>query len=295
MVDLATSTEYDTNNLWKLRYSGYSRSAVKAEKLSSGLRINKASDDASGLAIADKLRTQKNSIQQSVSNANSAVAMIQIADKAMGEQSNILDIVKTKLIQAATATTSNEGRQAVAKDINKLLTQLDNIASQTNYNGMSLLQKADTDTTATVALQFQVGEKSTNTISTTGTVQSNTTGLAQSSPTDTLADLKTDTTGTGIGLTSSNSKTYLTVVDLALSDLNSFRSNFGSTQNQVEAATRNMMTQVTNIAAAESVIRDVDYASESANFSKYTVIASASTYAESQANSRPNDVLKLLN
>ncbi|MFA6684978.1 MAG: flagellin, partial [Arcobacteraceae bacterium] len=87
------------------------------EKLSSGLRINKASDDASGLAIADKLRTQASSIGQAISNGNSAVALLQIADKAMAEQSNILDIVKQKLIQASTATTSSAGREAISKDI----------------------------------------------------------------------------------------------------------------------------------------------------------------------------------
>ncbi|MGE4463318.1 MAG: flagellin, partial [Arcobacter sp.] len=82
------------------------------EKLSTGLRINKASDDASGLAIADKLRTQATSINQGISNGNSAVALLQIADKSMGEQSNILDTIKAKLIQANTDTTSDEGRQS---------------------------------------------------------------------------------------------------------------------------------------------------------------------------------------
>ncbi len=91
------------------------------EKLSSGLRINKASDDASGMAIADKLRTQASSIGQGIANANSANALIQIADKAMAEQSNILDIVKTKLIQGSTSTTSTEGKEAIRKDIQKLL------------------------------------------------------------------------------------------------------------------------------------------------------------------------------
>src|SRR5574344_2057835 len=110
------------------------------EKLSTGLKINKASDDASGLAIADKLRTQATSINQGIANGNSAVALLQIADKSMGEQSNILDTVKAKLIQANTDTTSADGRDAIRKDINKLLKQLDNIASQTNYNGTSILQ-----------------------------------------------------------------------------------------------------------------------------------------------------------
>ncbi|RXJ75117.1 flagellin, partial [Aliarcobacter skirrowii] len=110
------------------------------EKLSSGLKINKASDDASGLAIADKLRTQVTSINQGIANGNSAIALLQIADKSMAEQSNILDTIKAKLIQANTDTTSDDGRTAIAKDVAKLLQQLNNIAEQTNYNGTNLLQ-----------------------------------------------------------------------------------------------------------------------------------------------------------
>jgi flagellin len=139
------------------------------EKLSTGLRINKASDDASGLAIADKLRTQSTSINQGISNGNSAVALLQIADKSMGEQSNILDTIKAKLIQANTDTTSNDGREAIRKDISKLLTQLDNVAAQTNYNGTSLL--ADVKNGAltgkeAAALNFQIGADNSNIIST---------------------------------------------------------------------------------------------------------------------------------
>jgi len=264
------------------------------EKLSSGFRVNKASDDASGLAIADKLRTQKNSIGQSIDNANSAVALIQIADKAMAEQSTILDIVKTKLIQAATATTSEDGRSSIAKDIHKLLTQLDGIAEQTNYNGKVLLQETSSNTGATGTLTFQLGEKALNTISITGTIQSNTTGLAQSSPTDNLADLKSDTSGDGSSLTQDFSKNYLKVIDLALNDLNSMRADFGSTQNQIQSATRNLLTAKTNIAAAESVIRDVNYSEESAEFNKTNIIGQASIYAQSQANARPQSILKLL-
>src|SRR5574344_14958 len=128
------------------------------EKLSTGLKINKASDDASGLAIADKLRTQVTSINQGVSNGNSAIALLQIADKSMAEQSKILDTVKSKLIQANTDTTSADGRESIRKDINKLLEQLDNIAKQTNYNGTSLLQKSSTSKDASDSLKFQIGE-----------------------------------------------------------------------------------------------------------------------------------------
>src|SRR5574344_1450819 len=128
------------------------------EKLSTGLKINKASDDASGLAIADKLRTQATSINQGIANGNSAVALLQIADKSMGEQSNILDTVKAKLIQANTDTTSDDGRAAIAKDISKLLAQLNNIATQTNYNGTNLLQATRTNTAEQTGLSFQIGE-----------------------------------------------------------------------------------------------------------------------------------------
>src|SRR5574344_2048039 len=126
--------------------------ANSLEKLRTGLKINKASDDASGLAIADKLRTQVTSINQGISNGNSAIALLQIADKSMAEQSKILDTVKAKLIQANTDTTSDDGREAIRKDITKLLTQLDNIAQQTNYNGTNLLQNTRAANTSLTAL-----------------------------------------------------------------------------------------------------------------------------------------------
>jgi flagellin len=141
------------------------------EKLSSGLRINKAADDASGMAIADKLRTQASSLGQGISNANSGSALITIADKAMGEQSNILDTVKTKLIQAATSTTSAEGREAIRKDVQKLLQQLDNISEQTNYNGVNLLDKKGAE------FSFQVGEDSSFDIGLKTAYSVNTQGL----------------------------------------------------------------------------------------------------------------------
>lgn len=411
------------------------------EKLSSGLRINKAADDASGMAIADKLRTQPSSLGQSISNANSANALVQIADKAMAEQSNILDIVKQKLIQASTSTTSAEGRDAIRKDITKLLSQLDNIASQTNYNGINLLD------TKGKPFTFQVGEFANNSITATTAYAANTSGLGGGSEeiaTGTNIDaggtmqivgktveLKdtdvnasgTDSTGTaGLnitvsgkvgkftaevattvdlskesadtkaaitamvanmttgatlsgdtltitsgssmdfkdielsaatvksaaaskitlndggaedstftvinnnditgtsgevnitsatamtggkllsdlknlaedGLTSDVAESFMATIDEALSQLNTVRSDFGSTQNQLDSFIRNAMTTQTNIKAAESVIRDVDYAAESANFNKQNIIAQAGTFALSQANNVQQNILKLL-
>ena len=257
------------------------------EKLSSGLRINKASDDASGLSIADKLRTQASSIGQSISNANAGVSLVQIADKAIAEESNILDIIKTKLLQAGTATTSSAGADAIAKDINKLLDQINNIARQTNYNGVSLLQISASGTGATAGLTFQVGESANDEITTSGNIQANVPGMG-------LTSLKSVASAGGSALTQTAASAMLTEIDSALNSLNTWRSDFGSTQKQLESATRNMMTQQTNIKAAESVIRDVDYAQESANFNKQNIISQAGTYALSQANQVSQNVLRLL-
>ena len=369
------------------------------EKLSSGLRINKASDDASGMAIADKLRTQASSLGQSIANGNSANALVQIADKAMAEQSNILDIVKTKLIQAATSTTSDEGKEAIKNDIQKLLTQLDNIADQTNYNGQQLLDgtsfsfqigeagvnvisaqvpgASDTAslgteaTNVTMTLANTVGANAStaqvDTITIGGTDDATTVGdtatvqiqgatddkMYSYSYTVTQADIDTAADdaalqlliGTALqgliaadasehGITATNATNtitltasavntryentatagsnlqglknlatdltedianqYMDVIDGALNKLNLIRSEFGATQNQIESSLRNMMTTQTNIKAAESVIRDVDYAAESANFNRQNIIAQAGTYAMSQANAVQQNVLRLL-
>jgi flagellin len=254
------------------------------EKLSSGLRINKAADDASGLAIADKLRTQASSLKQSIDNANSAASFIQIGDKAMAEQSNVLDIVKTKLIQAKNGTTSSAGRAAILNDIQKLLTQLDNIASQTNYNGITLLQASAGGTGAAQKVTFQIGETASNTVEGASGVQSNTAGLG-------LTTLKSLAASS---FTADKAGSMMEKIDNAITTLNTNRSNFGSVQNQLESAIRNMQTTYTNIKAAESTIRDVDYAQESANFNKQNIIAQAGTYAMSQANAIQQNVLKLL-
>jgi flagellin len=254
------------------------------EKLSTGLRINKASDDASGLAIADKLRTQGTSIKQGIDNGNSAVTLLQIADKSMAEQSNILDTVKAKLIQANTATTSTDGRNAIAGDIKKLLEQLNNIAKQTNYNGTSLLQASATATSAMAGLTFQIGETKADVVK-VGSIRSNTSGLG-------INALVTAVNGSTIARSSAGS--LQANVNTAITNLNKYRAEIGSTQNQVESAVRNLMTQATNVKAAESIIRDVDYAQESANFNKQNIISQAGSYAISQANAVQQNVLRLL-
>ena len=256
------------------------------EKLSTGLRINKASDDASGLAIADKLRTQATSINQGIANGNSAVALLQIADKSMAEQSNILDTIKSKLIQANTDTTSSAGREAIAKDISKLLEQLNNIGKQTNYNGRQLISGSDGVSGAS-AHTFQIGEKSTDEIK-AAKVSANTTGLGLTGLSGQVGGANAST------FTKANAAAAQTAINAAITKLNTMRADIGSIQNQVESAVRNLMTQATNVKAAESIIRDVDYAAESANFNKQNIISQAGSYAISQANAVQQNVLRLL-
>ncbi|MBF7070691.1 flagellin N-terminal helical domain-containing protein [Aliarcobacter butzleri] len=279
------------------------------EKLSSGLRVNKAADDASGLAIADKLRTQATSINQGIANGNSAVALLQITDKSMAEQSSILDTIKAKLIQANTDTTSVAGRTAIAKDITKLLQQLNNIGEQTNYNGTNLLQNARTTAdasnmdnltaarTAKGGLSFQVGEGSSDLI-TTKTINSNVAGLKLSALAKAVRSGAKMSAGATAGTTGVFTRTMAQsgqkAIDKAITTLNGYRGDIGSTQNQIESAIRNLSTQATNIKNAESVIRDVDYAQESANFNKLNIISQAGSYAISQANAVQQNVLKLL-
>jgi flagellin len=128
------------------------------ERLSSGLRINKAADDASGMAIADKLRSQGNSLGQAIKNANDATGIIQIADKAMDEQLKILDTIKVKATQAAQDGQTNDTRKAIQADVDKLLKSLDDIATTTSFNGQSLLNGSFTNKS------FQVGSSSNQTV-----------------------------------------------------------------------------------------------------------------------------------
>ena len=283
--------------------------ANSLEKLSTGLKINKASDDASGLAIADKLRTQVTSINQGISNGNSAIALLQITDKSMAEQSKILDTIKSKLIQANTDTTSTAGRTAIAKDVTKLLQQLNNIGEQTNYNGTNLLQakrttlNASTEGNLTAArsakggLSFQIGEGTADLIK-TKTINSNVAGLKLTALAKAVRTGAKVSAGATAGAANVFSRILASAgqkaIDTAITTLNGYRGDIGSTQNQVESAVRNLMTQSTNIKAAESVIRDVDYAEESANFNKLNIISQAGSYAISQSNATQQNVLRLL-
>lgn len=150
----------NVNALMAHAQSTFSSNSIQdsLSKLSSGLRINKAADDASGMAIADSLRSQGNSLYQAIRNANDGIGIIQVADKAMDEQIKILDTIKTKATQAAQDGQTTETRKAIQADVNRLLESLDNIASTTSFNGQQLLSGQFTNK------QFQVGAYSNTTV-----------------------------------------------------------------------------------------------------------------------------------
>jgi flagellin len=252
-------------------------------RIATGVELNQSSDNASGLSIANSLLTQSNGYSQAIENANSAVAATQIASSATNEQSRILDNVKEKLLQASTATTSQEGRDAILKEIKSQLDQFDKIASGTNYNGQTLLQKSSTDNSASDVQQYQTGING-NKIIENSSVQSNTQGLG-------LTALVNQDAATFSATDASN---FLSSIDKAMTGLSDIRSEFGSTQKQLESSSRNLVSQQTSTLNAASLF-ETNYAKETANFSKQNILSQIGAYGQAQANNiNQQSVLRLL-
>ena len=252
-------------------------------RIATGIELNQSSDNASSLAISTNLLSQANGYSKAIENTNSAIAATQIASGATTEQSKILDNVREKLLQASTDTTSKEGRESILKEIKSQLDQFDKIASSTNYNGQTLLQKSSTDNSASDEQQYQSGLIGEDIIE-TSSVQSNTKGLG-------LTALANQDSAT---FSSSDARSFLESVDKAINGLNEVRSEFGGVQNQLESSSRNLLTQQTNTLNAASLF-DTDYAKESSNFSKQNILAQIGAYGQVQSNNvNQQNVLRLL-
>ena len=252
-------------------------------RIATGIELNQSSDNASSLAISTNLLSQANGYSKAIENTNSAIAATQIASGATTEQSKILDNVREKLLQASTDTTSKEGRESILKEIKSQLDQFDKIASSTNYNGQTLLQKSSTDNSASDEQQYQSGLVGEDIIE-TSSVQSNTKGLG-------LTALANQDSAT---FSSSDARSFLESVDKAINGLNEVRSEFGGVQNQLESSSRNLLTQQTNTLNAASLF-DTDYAKESSNFSKQNILAQIGAYGQVQSNNvNQQNVLRLL-
>ena len=252
-------------------------------RIATGIELNQSSDNASSLAISTNLLSQANGYSKAIENTNSAIAATQIASGATTEQSKILDNVREKLLQASTDTTSKEGRESILKEIKSQLDQFDKIASSTNYNGQTLLQKSSTDNSASDEQQYQSGLMGEDIIE-TSSVQSNTKGLG-------LTALANQDSAT---FSSSDARSFLESVDKAINGLNEVRSEFGGVQNQLESSSRNLLTQQTNTLNAASLF-DTDYAKESSNFSKQNILAQIGAYGQVQSNNvNQQNILRLL-
>ncbi len=252
-------------------------------RIATGIELNQSSGNASSLAISTNLLSQANGYSKAIENTNSAIAATQIASGATTEQSKILDNVREKLLQASTDTTSKEGRESILKEIKSQLDQFDKIASSTNYNGQTLLQKSSTDNSASDEQQYQSGLVGEDIIE-TSSVQSNTKGLG-------LTALANQDSAT---FSSSDARSFLESVDKAINGLNEVRSEFGGVQNQLESSSRNLLTQQTNTLNAASLF-DTDYAKESSNFSKQNILAQIGAYGQVQSNNvNQQNILRLL-
>ncbi|WP_321311169.1 flagellin [Halarcobacter sp.] len=251
-------------------------------RISAGAQTS-AAEDPAALSIAEQLKADNSGVAQAVENTSNAIAAVQIGDQALGEQSSILNQVRENLLQASTDTTSDEGRQALLNETQDLLKNLNNIASSTNYNGQTLLQNSQSDTSGSEVLQFQAGENS-NDIIETDAVQSNTEGLG-------LDGLLSQDAST---FNAETARGFLDTIDSAIDTVNSYRSDLGSTQNQLQSSMGSLMTQYTETSSATSIIQDVDYAQEVANFSKQNILAQVGAYAAAQSNNINQNIVNRL-
>lgn len=260
--------------------------AKNLEKLSTGLRINRASDDAAGLGVSENLRTQVRGTAQAKKNALDGIAAITIAEGAANEVSGILQRMRELAVQSANDTLTSTERGYTNQEFGHLIEEIDRIAAVTNYNGMDLLSSNTSD-----ADRFGFGTGDILWVDANETV-------GQDSITVSIDTLTTDTNGLSISTEVLTSQTdavaALTDLDLAINSVNTMRSNMGAFINRLEHAINNLDVSNTNQQAAESQIRDVDFASETSDYTKNQILTQSATAMLAQANVIPQSVLQLL-
>ncbi|WP_163852949.1 flagellin N-terminal helical domain-containing protein [Paenibacillus elgii] len=243
-----------------------------SEKLSSGYRINRAADDAAGLSISEKMRAQIKSLSQAQRNAQDGVSLVQTAEGAMNEVSDMLTRMKELATQASNGTYNTSDLDALNKEYGKLKTAINDIANNTKFNGIDLLKDGSS------AVAIQTGDSSGVEVNVAlNTVALNTTVSA-------LGDITSQT----------NAKGQLAAVDTAINSVNTARSELGATQNQLEHVFNNLGATTENLQAAESRIRDTDMAKEMMTYTKFNILQQAANSMLAQANQAPQGVLQLL-
>jgi len=243
--------------------------STSIQRLSSGLRINSAKDDAAGLAISERFTSQIRGLDQAVRNANDGISLAQTAEGALGEVTNNLQRIRELAVQSINATNSTSDRAALDVEVQQLITEIGRVGSDTQFNGVNLLDGSFT------AQDFQIGANSGQVIT---------------------VDINTDVTGliTGDVTSAANADTLLGAVDTALDTVSTERANLGAVQNRFSSVVVNLSTASENLSAARSRIRDADFAKETAALTRTQILQQAGTAMLAQANSAPQNVLSLL-
>lgn len=241
------------------------------ERLSSGLRINRAADDAAGLAIAEGFRSQVRGTRVAQRNSQDGISLVQTAEGALSETTNILQRIRELAVQAANGTQSTENRAALNSEVAQLLQQIDDIALDTDFNGIRVLSSNQTVT-------LQTGAEVSQTLNVT----------VKGAKTN---DLKIQNVAVS---TMTLANTAISTVDTALQSVSSLRADLGAFQNRLEFTISTLAIQEENSAASESAIRDADVAQETIKFTRNQILVSAGTSVLAQANIVPQSALQLL-
>jgi len=259
-------------NAWRNLGNANSGMGKSLEKLSSGLRINRAGDDAAGLAISEKMRAQIKGYDMATKNAQDGISLIQTAEGALTEVHSMLQRMREISVQAANDTNNTEDRSALAKEIAQLQKEIDRIGSTTKFNGSNLFSSA--------TFNLQIGpDKSTDLV------------LEVTSQTISQAKLGIDSLSIN---TNANAQTAISNIDGAIKAVSSLRAQFGAFQNRLEHTVNNLSVASENLTAAESRIRDVDMAKEMMSFTREQILLQSSNAMLAQSNQLPQNVLSLL-
>jgi len=255
------------------------------EKISSGLRINRAADDAAGLGVATRMESDNTSLQQAMRNTNDGISLVQTAEASLEQLTNILIRVRELSVQAANETYATSDRTMIGTELTSLMNEYNRITSTSSFNEQSLLD-------ATVSVSIQVGMD--------GTAQDRISfalsGFATSG--GAIASLATVFAAITAGTASSSvavAQTNLDDIDASITALSTRRATLGALQNRFENALAEASTLNTNITSSQSQIMDVDYASESANMTRFQIQQQAGVAALAQAKAMPQSIISLLN
>ncbi len=277
------------NSLNAQRNLGTSQSslAMSMQRLSSGLRVNSAKDDAAGLSIAERMTSQVRGMSTSIRNANDGISMAQTAEGALGKVSDALQRMRELSVQAANATNSDSDKNSLDKEFGELAKEIQRVLGGTSFNGLLMLG-ADAK-----AFQFQVGANT----SSNDAIDITTTNLTTDATITGVAG--TDNTGAGRAVidstaTAASIKTVIDNIDLAISTVSDQRAVMGASQSRFDSVISNLQTSVENQTAARSRIMDTDFAAETANLSRSQILQQAGNAMVAQANQLPQQVLTLL-